>query len=43
MHLQSNSLYNALRILQLFEVGLMPITMQHVRPALSAKLKLQIK
>ena len=43
MHLQPNSLHNALRILQLFEVGLMQITMQRVRPALSAKLKLQIK
>ena len=43
MHLQPNLLYNALRILQLFEVGLMQITMQRVRPALSAKTKLQIK
>lgn len=43
MHLQPNLLYNALHILQLFEVGLMQITMQRVRPALSAKTKLQIK
>ena len=43
MHLQPNLLYNVLRILQLFEVGLMQITMQCVRPALSAKTKLQIK
>ena len=43
MHLQPNSLHNVLRILQLFEVGLMQITMQRVRPALSAKTKLQIK
>ena len=47
MHLQPNSLYCAacwaLCILQLFEVGLMRITMQRVRPALSAKTKLQIK
>ena len=48
MHLQPNSLYCAagwaLCILQLlFEVGLIQITMQYVRPALSAKTKLQIK